>query len=107
MKGGGKASLLKACQGQVTTPPRKACVGPDLVATIDPGGLLHCARGDDHPHAPVPALADHSTPSSSDHDYAMKVMLSLMVHLCPVMAPPRASTRKLTRKPSLLQKKKW
>ena len=28
-----------------------------------------------------------------------------MWHLCPVMAPPRASTRKLTKKPALLEGK--
>ena len=75
MKGGGNASLLKACQRQVTRPARQLIVVPDLVATVDPGGLLHCARGDDDPHAPVPAHGDHNTSSLSDCDDTLKGLL--------------------------------
>ena len=75
MKGGGNASLLKACHRQVTRQPRQLSAVPDLVATVDPGGLLHCARGDDHPHAPVPAQGEQYTSSSSDRGDTVKGLL--------------------------------
>ena len=66
-------------------------LGERLVAAVDPGRLLDCTRGDHHPHAPVSV-----NPELNIFDAAIS-------HLCPVMAPPRASTRKLTRKPALLE----
>merc|ERR1712012_952164 len=79
-----------------------------LAPAVHPRRLLNRSRRNHHPHAPMSGDKCHNVTMSQYPNVWGQVSQAQrgpIWHLCPVMAPPRASTRKLTRKPALLEGK--